>query len=148
MTRREWLTIAGSAGVAGWAGFKVPVEGPRVDDLGGAKSAVAIVKASSYSVELATKILEGVRSCGLDVRGKRVVLKPNMVEFDKATAINTDVAVVAAALEVFKKLGAADVRIAEGPGHRRDTYGLAEEAGYRGMLGKFDDLFTDLDRGE
>jgi uncharacterized protein (DUF362 family) len=148
MTRREWLTIAGSAGVAGWAGFKVPVAGPQVDDLGGAKSAVAILKASSYSGELASTILEGVKACGLDVRGKRVVLKPNMVEFDKATAINTDVAVVAAALEVFGKLGAAEVRVAEGPGHRRDTYGLAEEAGYRGLLTKFDAVFTDLNRDD
>jgi len=148
MTRREWLTIAGSAGVAGWAGFKVPVEGPEVDDVGGAKSPVAIVKAASYSGELAARILEGVKACGLDVRGKRVVLKPNMVEFDKATAINTDVAVVSAALEVFAKLGAADVRVAEGPGHRRDTYGLAEEAGYRSMLSKFDRLFTDLNRDD
>jgi uncharacterized protein (DUF362 family) len=148
MTRREWLTVAASAGVAGWAGFKVPVAGPQVDDRGGAKSPVAVVKAASYSIDLAAKIREGVRACGLDVRGKRVVLKPNVVEFDKATAINTDVAVVAAAIEVFGQLGASDVRVAEGPGHRRDTYGLAEEAGYRTLLGKFDHLFTDLNRDD
>ncbi len=148
MTRREWLTIAGSATVAGWAGFKVPVEGPRVDDASSTKSPVFVAKAGSYSEEIGAKILEGVKACGLDVRGKRVVLKPNVVEFDKATAINTDVAVVAAAIEVFSKLGAADVRIAEGPGHRRDTFGLVEEAGYRGLLTKFDHLFTDLNRDD
>ena len=148
LTRREVLTIAASAGFAGWAGFKVPASGAAVEDLGGSKSPVAIVKAASYTVELADKILEGVRACGLDVRGKRVVLKPNMVEFAKARPINTDVAMVAAAIEVFSKLGAADVRVAEGPGHRRDTYGLAEEAGYRGSLSKFDHLFTDLNRDD
>lgn len=150
MTRREWITIAGAAGVSGWAGFKVPVEEVNRKPLhdSGAKSPVAIVKASSYSQELAARILEGVRQCGLNPKGKRVVLKPNMVEFEKSNAINTDVAVVAAAVEVFHQLGAADVRIAEGPGHRRDTYGLAEEAGYRGGLSKFDHLFTDLNRDD
>ena len=149
LTRREWATIAGSACAAGWAGFKVPVQKDVLKDGGSsAKSAVAIVKAPSYSTELVARILEGVRACGLDVKGKRVVLKPNMVEFAKANAINTDVAVVAAALEVFGHLGAAEIRIAEGPGHRRDTFGLAEEAGYRGNLTKFDGLFTDLNRDD
>ena len=37
-------------------------------------------------------MLEGIRQCGLDVRGKRVLLKPNLVEFDPATVINTNAA--------------------------------------------------------
>ncbi len=151
LTRREWATIAGSAVVASWAGFKVPVDNAPAKVVlkdAGAKSPVTIVKAASYSNELAKHMLEGVRACGLDVKGKRVLLKPNMVEFDKATAINTDVAIVAAALETFGQMGASEVRIAEGPGHRRDTYGLAEEAGYRGGLGKFDNLFVDLNRDD
>jgi uncharacterized protein (DUF362 family) len=153
LTRREWLTIAASAGVAGWAGFRFPTDGSEDenalrDAAAGSKSPVAIVKAASYSGELATRILEGVRACGLDVKGKRIVLKPNMVEFEKTTSINTDVSVIAAALEVFHQLGAAEVRIAEGPGHRRDTYSLAEEAGYRGGLAKFDNLFVDLNRDD
>ena len=77
------------------------------------------------------RMREGIRECGLDVRGKTVLLKPNFVEFDPNTCINTDVAVVAAALEVFRSLGAAEVRIGEGPGHRRDTYAMAELARYR-----------------
>lgn len=152
LSRREWVTIAASAGLAGWSGFKVPVleKIPKtvLADRGGAKSPVAVVKAANYSTELASRILEGVRACGLSVKGKRVVLKPNMVEFEKSNAINTDVAVVAAAIEVFGQLGAAEVRVAEGPGHRRDTYGLAEEAGYRGSLTGFDQWFTDLNRDD
>jgi len=80
---------------------------------------VAIVKASSYSEDLVKRMLEGIRACGLDVRGLRVLLKPNLVEFDPATCINTNVAMVAAAVEVFQTLGAAEVVIGEGPGHRR-----------------------------
>ena len=52
------------------------------------------------------------------------------------------------AFEAFSSLGAAEVRIGEGPGHRRDTYAIAEEAGYRGLLAKFDDNFVDLNRDE
>ena len=66
----------------------------------------------------------------LDVRGKRVVLKPNLVEFDEHTVINTHPMLVHAALEGFRAAGAADVRIAEGPGHRRVTLDLADAAGY------------------
>jgi uncharacterized protein (DUF362 family) len=93
-------------------------------------------------------MLEGVRACGLDVRGKRVLLKPNLVEFDSATVINTDAAVIAAAYELFQKLGAAEVRIGEGPGHRRDTWDLAGDARYRESIPGFDRIFTDLNRDD
>jgi uncharacterized protein (DUF362 family) len=109
---------------------------------------VTIIRARSYSEDLAAKMLEGVRACGLDVKGKRVLLKPNLVEFDSSTVINTDVAVLVAALQVFERLGAAEVRIGEGPGHRRDTYDLASEAKYRSMIPRFDDLFVDLNRDD
>jgi uncharacterized protein (DUF362 family) len=145
LKRRDWMLVAGAGALAGTAGYEKLTERrptPR------AKSPVAIVKASSYSVELAAKILEGVQACGLDVRGKRILLKPNMVEFDRSTAINTDVSVLAAALEVFQKLGAAEVTIGEGPGHRRDTWDLAELTRYRREIPKFDARFTDLNRDD
>ena len=80
----------------------------------------------------------------VDVRGKRVVVKPNLVEFDPGTTINTHPILVHAALEGFRALGAADVRIAEGPGHRRVTLDLADAAGYFETIPHFEDLFTDL----
>ena len=95
-----------------------------------------------------SRILEGVKQCGLDVRGQRVLLKPNLVEFDPKTCINTDVSVVAAAHEAFRSLGAAEVTIGEGPGHRRDTYSIAEMTRYRTQIPKFDSLFTDLNRDD
>jgi uncharacterized protein (DUF362 family) len=144
LRRRDFFPLAGAgimAGYAGWEGIRSrwpSIPGP---------SPVVVVKASSYSVELAQRILEGVRECGLDVRDQRVLLKPNLVEFDPATCINTDVSVVAAAYEVFRSLGASEVIIGEGPGHRRDTYSLVEMARYRDISG-FDDLFVDLNRDD
>ncbi len=145
VTRREFLPIAGASLLSGYAGLQggKPKERPRR-----ASSAVAIVKASSYSEDLAQRILDGVRACGLNVTGKRVLLKPNLVEFDPATCINTNVAVIAAAYDVFKTLGAAEIRIGEGPGHRRDTYALAELARYRSGVQNFDSLFVDLNRDD
>jgi uncharacterized protein (DUF362 family) len=84
----------------------------------------------------------------VDVRGRRVVLKPNLVEFDPGTTINTHPMLVHAALEGFRALGAADVRIAEGPGHRRVTMDLADAAGYFETIPHFEDLFTDLNLDE
>jgi len=145
ITRREFLPVAGASLLAGYAGFSGGKTRPR-HSLG--SPAVAVVKASSYSQDLVSRILEGVRACKLDVRGQRVLLKPNLVEFDPNTCINTEVSVVAAAYEVFKTLGAAEVTIGEGPGHRRDTYAIAEMARYRGELPKFDSNFVDLNRDD
>ena len=144
--------MAGAGTLAGYAGF-TGGRGERIKPdlalpMAGRKSHVAVVKAASYSRDLENLMLRGIRECGLEVKGKTVLLKPNLVEFDYRTCINTDVAVVAAALEVFRSLGAAQVRIGEGPGHRRDTYAIAEWARYRSEIPKFDDVFVDLNRDD
>lgn len=142
--RRDFFPLAGAgiiAGYAGWEGLRTRLDAPP------GRSPVVVLKAPSYSADLAQRILQGVRECGLDVRDRRVLLKPNLVEFDPATCINTDVSVVAAAYEVFRSLGASEVLIGEGPGHRRDTYSLVEMARYREIT-HFDSLFVDLNRDD
>ncbi len=112
------------------------------------KPLVAVVKAAAYTQDLYDSVRRILVDQRLNVKGKRVVLKPNLVEFDRNTAINTHPLLVHASLEAFKALGAADVRIAEGPGHRRDTLDLAEAAGYFDIVPGFEDLFTDLNLDE
>lgn len=112
------------------------------------RAGVFVARAASYDADLADLIARGLKACRIDPRGKRVLLKPNLVEFDRSAPINTHPAVVAAAYDVFRRMGAASVKIGEGPGHRRDTLFLAEEAGYREALPGFDDLFVDLNRDE
>ena len=82
---------------------------------------VSIRKVPSYSSDLVEVVRSILVEHKLEVRGKRVVLKPNLVEFDERTAINTHPALAHAAREAFLAAGAAEVRIAEGPGHRRIT---------------------------
>ena len=45
---------------------------------------------------------------------------------------------------LFIAIGAASVRIAEGPGHRRNTLDLADAAGYFRIVPRFEEIFTDL----
>jgi uncharacterized protein (DUF362 family) len=132
VTRREVLAGAAAGALAGCS--RVPGPAPLV----------SIVRAASYSEDLLGIIRRLLAEHKVEARGRRVVLKPNLVEFDPGTAINTHPAVVQAALEAFRSLGAAEVRIAEGPGHRRNTLELAEAAGYFQAIPKFEDIFTDL----
>ncbi|HEX4136284.1 MAG TPA: DUF362 domain-containing protein [Bryobacteraceae bacterium] len=143
-TRRTVLGAGAAAagGVLAGAAFTRHANAPPVQHW--PVSNVSIVKAPAYTMDLYDTVYRIVSQHRLNVRGKRVVLKPNLVEFDPHTTINTHPIVVHAAYEAFRKLGAAEVRIAEGPGHRRATLDLADAAGYFGTVPKFESLFTDL----
>ena len=107
-------------------------------------SRVSITKASGYTQDLYDTVRRIFQQHKLELAGKRVVVKPNLVEFDASTCVNTHPMVVHAVYEAARSMGAADVRIAEGPGHRRTTMDLAEAAGYYDTVAKFEDRFTDL----
>jgi uncharacterized protein (DUF362 family) len=144
MTRRKFLQTGGAAAAAG------AVACSRSWSLPGppGKAVVAILRASSYQADLLNCLRQGAAACGLDVRGRRVLLKPNLVECERGGVIHTQVEVLAAAVELFEELGASEVRIGEGPGHRRDALFLAGEAGYRTAIRGFDARFTDLNRDD
>lgn len=84
------------------------------------RSQVGVLPAS-YSGDLTDVIGRGIELMGLDVRGLRVAVKPNFVEYDPAGVINTHPSVVHGTIAALRRLGAAAVTVAEGPGHRRDT---------------------------
>ncbi len=105
---------------------------------------VSIVRAKSYSLDLESRVRGILIEHGVAIAGKRVLLKPNLVEFSHQAPINTHPAFVAAVAEAFRSLGAAEVRVAEGPGHRRMTLDLASAAGYFSAIRSFESTFTDL----
>jgi uncharacterized protein (DUF362 family) len=82
------------------------------------------------------------------MKGKRVVLKPNLVEFDPKAVINTHPAVVEAAIESFKSLGAKEVIVAEGPGHRRDNEYLLTASGLYDVVKDHGVKYVDLNTDE
>ena len=93
------------------------------------RSRVGVLAAARYDAGLEDVLRRGIALFDLDVRGRRVVLKPNLVEFDPKGVVNTHPALVAAAVAVFRGLGAREVVVAEGPGHRRDTEYLLDASG-------------------
>jgi uncharacterized protein (DUF362 family) len=136
LTRRDCLAVsAGAIAGAGCARKTLPEPEP---------SRVSIVRAPAYGQSLYETVRRVLGEHGVDVRGRRVVLKPNLVEFEPGSSINTHPLLVHAALEALRSMGAATVRIAEGPGHRRNTLDLAEAAGYFETIPRFEDLFVDL----
>jgi uncharacterized protein (DUF362 family) len=116
------------------------------------KAKVFIAKAASYEADLVTPILAGLHGLGLgprQVRGQRILLKPNFVETKPGTIhICTRPEVIFAAVEVFRKLGAAAVLIGEGPGHCRDTDRVLEEAGMTEALVENKTPFVDLNNDD
>jgi uncharacterized protein (DUF362 family) len=137
LTRRRWLGGSGAALALG--GCARPP---------GKWEPVSIHRAPAYSEDLYEVVRRIIQEHKLNVRGKRVVLKPNLVEFDERTVINTNPKLVHAAFEAFRAAGAAEVRVAEGPGHRRLTFDMADAAGYFSMIPRFESVFTDLNLDE
>src|SRR5947209_8023041 len=135
-TRRAWL--GGSVGTAVLAGC-APAPTPPMDP-----ARVSIVRAPAYDHHLYDTVRRLLAEHRVEVRGRNILLKPNLVEFEPESSINTHPLLVHAIFEAFLALGAARVRIGEGPGHRRNTLDLAEAAGYFKLVPRFEDVFVDL----
>jgi len=111
-------------------------------------SRVAILKADSYSARLDEILMQGLNLFKLDVRGKGILLKPNLVEYLPGKEVNTHPMLVGAAAECFLRLGAKSVVVGEGPGHQRDTEFLLSESGLADQLKARKVAFVDLNRDE
>jgi uncharacterized protein (DUF362 family) len=151
LDRRTFLrrTAAGAAvAAAGGLGLRALLREPEPWDEAAfpptGNAHVAVLTASDYNGPLEATVLEGLRAIGADVRGASVLLKPNLVEFDPSTAINTEPRLIAATVLAFRRLGAASVRVAEGPGHRRDVQDVVTRSGLGEALAAVDAPFIDL----
>lgn len=96
---------------------------------------VFIARNQRYDRELEKVVRDGLLAVGIGesrTRGKRVLLKPNMVEPTRdAPHVTTHPSLIIAASEVFRKWG-AKVTVGEAPGHVRDT----EMALYESQIGE------------
>jgi uncharacterized protein (DUF362 family) len=147
MTRRTML--AGSLGVASGAATSLPFLLPRYDrDRRPALSRVAILPATEYSEKLAVILWEGLKLFNLDVAGKSVLLKPNLVDYIPEAEINTHPILIIAAADCFRRLGVKRVIVAEGPGHQRDTQLVLQATGLAQHLKEQGIPFVDLNRDE
>ncbi|MHC1788069.1 DUF362 domain-containing protein [Solidesulfovibrio sp.] len=146
ITRRQVVKLAAAAGLVAAGGLVAPAllrEKPRAE--------VFVAKAADYGVDIAGILRRGLAELGLtpqEMAGRRVLLKPNLVEPHAAAGhINTHPLVVRAAAEAFLALGARSVVVAEGAGHRRDAYLVLEESGLADVLAQDRLPFFDLNSG-
>jgi uncharacterized protein (DUF362 family) len=147
LSRREFLI--GSAALAAGASVSVPFSLPKHhSDRRLRRSRVAILHAEQYSQGIDQILAAGLRLFSIDVRGKNVVLKPNLVDYLPGNAINTHPMLVLATAEAFRRLDAKSVVVAEGPGHQRDTQLVLSESGYWSFLHDQKIRFVDLNRDE
>ena len=112
------------------------------------RSEVFIAGVTNYTDDIASAILSGMEELGVkpaEIKGKRVLLKPNLVEVIKgASHINTHPLVIKGAIEAFIGLGATMVIVGEGAGHVRDSYYVLEESGLEDVLYEDRIPFIDL----
>ena len=104
--------------------------------------------AASYDADFADLIGRGLRELQIDLRGQRVLLKPNLVEFEPGTVINTHPHVVIGAAIACRRAGAREVVVAEGPGHRRDLEYLLSSTGMLRLLAGEKVPFVDLNHDD
>jgi len=154
VTRRQLVVRSGA--VAVWAGvggvalakrlgaFDDPPPFDRRVFPEPGRSAVAVMRAESYEMDLEGLLVDSLRLVEADVRRRSVVLKPNFVEFLPGSSINTDPRMVVAAANALRRLGASSVVVAEGPGHRRDTEAVAVASGLQETLDDAGLRFVDL----
>lgn len=109
-----------------------------------AASRVAIRRVANYQADLAAILYETISQFNLPVRGKTILLKPNLVGLDPAGIINTHPSVIAAARETFLRLGATTVLIGDGPATERDTVAVLESMKLREFAGSLSGVFVDL----
>lgn len=112
------------------------------------RSAVGLFPAASYDLDLAEIIGRGIETLRVSVKGLRVLLKPNLVEYEAGTIINTHAAVVGGAARAILRAGAREVVVAEGPGHRRDTEYLVASTGLYDHLRDSKLRFVDLNHDD
>jgi uncharacterized protein (DUF362 family) len=107
-------------------------------------SRVAIRRVPSYQSDLASVLHETLREFDPPVRGKVVLLKPNLITLDPQGITNTNPAVIAATRESFLRLGAAEVFIGDGSGIDRDSQAILESMRLREFTGPLAKIFVDL----
>jgi uncharacterized protein (DUF362 family) len=111
------------------------------------KAKVFVARNQRYDGGLAATIRDGLLATGIEpkqFRGRRVLLKPNMVEPSrKISHMTTHPAVVVAAAEVFNEWGSA-VSVGEAPGHVRDTEMALVESGIADAVTDAGTPFADL----
>lgn len=115
------------------------------------RTPVFVARNQRYDGPLRTTIADGLQANDIKpshLRGRRVLLKPNLVEPTRVCPhMITHPAVIVAAAELFRDWGAT-VTVGEAPGHVRDTEMALSESGVGEALADAGFAFADLNYEE
>jgi len=144
LSRRDFLKLS-ATGIVGV--FLGGLGMPWIKRLQQPAANVTILKEKSYNTNLKDSLRRGIDNyphIHQQVRGGTVVLKPNMVDYYPGHPLSTHPAIIAAAIAVFRELGAREVIVADGPAHNRDTEMILEKSGIDDALKDEKVRFVDL----
>jgi uncharacterized protein (DUF362 family) len=143
LPRRTFLAGAGAlaAGALGYPLLRRIWQDPQP---------VFLARTRRYDGALAQVLRDGLDAVGLPwdwIRGRKVLLKPNLVEPSRQSPhATTHPAMILAAAEVFRRAGAT-VSVGEGSANLRDTELILAESGVGELLSGEKIPFTDLNYG-
>lgn len=137
LTRRRFIRETAAPALAAWPLARLSgLIGPRAGQAEPASPLpVGLVACPDYAPDsLAAAIRAGWGSSPPpDVRGKRVIIKPNMVDVSSERPIHTDPRLIEALILHLQDEGAREVLLAEGTSHNRDAEDLFRRAGYEAL---------------
>ncbi|MCX7670897.1 MAG: DUF362 domain-containing protein [Anaerolineae bacterium] len=135
----EWLTRpAGLPRYLGWAARGQALR------LSGRPAVVALAQCAAYD-DAADGLAAAWDLADMpDVTGKRVLVKPNLIDQIEGYPVTTAPQVVAAVVDLLRRRGAAEIAVGDGPGFRRDAQPVAEACGLAAQLAARRVPFVDL----
>ena len=158
LSRRAFLRLALLTGIAAGAGviyksteavgferwFRWMVRG-NLARLFAPNVHVALAACASYDADVLGSLHAAWQSAVMpDLRGARVVIKPNLVDFIGDVPCFTHPRVVQAMIRLARELGAREIVVAEGMTFRRDGQAVLDATGYAEMLAREQVAFVDL----
>ncbi len=158
LTRRDFLRLALLSGIAAGAGVIYKTTEPagftnwfrwmargNVARFTAPRARVALGACESYDVDVLAVLRALWRDASApDLRGARVVLKPNLVDFVGERPAYTHPRVVAAMIQLAREQGAREIVVADGVTFRRDPQAILDATGYTEMLAREKVAFVDL----
>ncbi len=158
LTRRAFLRLALLSGIAAGAGVIYKTTEPVGFDkwfrwmwrgnlarFTAPRARVALGACAAYEADIAACLRRVWQNTPMpELRGARVVLKPNLVDFVGELPAYTHPRVTQAVIQLAREWGAHEIVVADGVTFRRDPQAILDATGYTEMLARAQVVFVDL----
>lgn len=108
-------------------------------------STVALGSCDGYEDDILTRLRALWDQAKMpDINGKRILVKPNLVDVIQGRVATTDNRIVGGVVDLLVELGAGEIKVGDGSAFRRDSRSAAEEIGLIAELNAREMEFIDL----